>query len=44
MARSLMILKSRIPVLEDHVEGDLGSHLGAGLKDVREDGSRAIHL
>jgi hypothetical protein len=44
MAHSLLILKSRIPVFEDHGEDDLGSHLGDPLKDGREDGPRAIHL
>jgi hypothetical protein len=44
MARSLLILKGRIPALEDHGGGDIGSHLGDSLKDGREDGLRAIHL
>jgi hypothetical protein len=43
MARNLMVLKSRIPVLEDHEGDDLGSHLGDPLKDGREDGW-AIYL
>jgi hypothetical protein len=40
MARNLMVLKSRIPALEDHGGDDLGSYAGDGLKD----GSRTFHL
>ncbi|MDF3033436.1 MAG: hypothetical protein K0R76_390 [Alphaproteobacteria bacterium] len=35
MACSLMVLKSRIPALEDHGGDDLGSHLGISLENAK---------